>query len=226
MFYIDPCLSITIRNHSHGHNWGVWRPPAPLLHTRLQLCSGLKYLCHNLKGQSDSTGGVGGGKAGPRCRATGWQVILAISSAEYLTFSCVAVASLCFSRRWVSYFGISDKGVEGKSRFWRNSRISLTLFVILRWLVSMGPVAFSQVISMSPTFTMILWVSCSLLEYSSTEIFFVLPKSSGAGAGGIIVMDARSKVIFSGIMKVSGSNVVPGGTGLPGVLGTDVFLGD
>ena len=76
-----------------------------------------------------------------------------------------------------------------------NSKISFILFVILRWLVSMGPVAFSQVISMSPTFTVILWVSCSLLEYSSTEIFFVLQKSMGSGAAVFSVMVARSKVI-------------------------------
>ena len=63
--------------------------------------------------------------------------------------------------------------------------------MILRWLVSMGPVAFSQVISMSPTFTVILWVSCSLLEYSSREIIFVLPKSRGAGAGGFSGMHGR-----------------------------------
>ena len=85
----------------------------------------------------------------------------------------------------------------------------------------MGPVAFSQFISISPTLTIILWVCCFLLEYSSTKIFFVLLVETGVGVVSDIV--AWSKVIFSGMMKLSGKTKVPGGSVLPGVLGNDVF---
>ena len=55
------------------------------------------------------------------------------------------------------------------------------------------------------------------------ETFFLL---EGIGVVAVSVIVARSNVIFCRTMKVSCSIVVPGGSGLPGVLGTGVFLGD
>ena len=70
---------------------------------------------------------------------------------------------------------------------------------------------------MSPTLTLRMWVLGFLLEYSSTESFLVVVV--GAGAENVSVIVFLPLVIFSGIMKLSGSAVVPRGSGLLGVLG-------